>query len=61
MLLAINMPKMNGFEVLKKLKSDEAHKKIPIIMLTSSNSDDDKAKSLLMRQDNEFYRKRFNG
>ena len=41
MLLDINMPKMNGFEVLEKLKTDVRHKKMPIIMLTTSEREKD--------------------
>ncbi|MGN0384990.1 MAG: diguanylate cyclase domain-containing protein [Lachnospiraceae bacterium] len=36
-LLDINMPEMDGFEVLEVIKSDEAHKDIPIIFLTADN------------------------
>ena len=35
-LLDIKMPKVNGFEVLKKLKSEEKTKDIPIIIYSSS-------------------------
>jgi len=34
-LLDLILPKMNGFDVLKKLKEDEATKDIPIIVLTN--------------------------
>lgn len=34
-LLDIMMPKMNGLEALEKLKSDQATKKIPVVMLTN--------------------------
>ncbi|UQN10127.1 response regulator [Deinococcus sp. QL22] len=35
-LLDINMPKMNGFEVLKAMKTDARLKSIPVVMLTTS-------------------------
>lgn len=35
-LLDINMPKINGIEVLEKLKSDERTRDVPVVMLTSS-------------------------
>jgi len=44
-LLDINMPKMNGIEVLGKLKSDPGYKMIPIVMLTTSKRDQDKIES----------------
>lgn len=44
-LLDINMPKLNGFQVLEKLKAGEDTKMIPVIMLTSSRSEQDIAKS----------------
>lgn len=40
-LLDINMPKMSGLEVLGQVKCDAALKQIPIIMLTTSSSDND--------------------
>lgn len=40
-LLDLKMPKVNGIEVLQKLKSDERTKSIPIIVLTSSKEDPD--------------------
>lgn len=38
-LLDINMPKMSGFDVAKKMKEDEVTKKIPIFMMTSLKQD----------------------
>lgn len=40
-LLDINMPRVSGFEFLEKIKKDDEFKQIPIIMLTSSISDQD--------------------
>ncbi len=40
-LLDLNMPKMDGAEFLKIIKADKALKKIPIVILTTSNSDRD--------------------
>ncbi len=40
-LLDLKMPKMNGIDVLKKIKSDERTRKIPIVVLTSSKEDPD--------------------
>lgn len=40
-LLDLNMPKMDGTEFLKIVKADSALKKIPVVILTTSNSDRD--------------------
>jgi two-component system response regulator len=40
-LLDINLPKMSGLDVLRRLRSEEATKLIPVIMLTTSNDDRD--------------------
>jgi len=44
-LLDLNMPKMNGTEFMQIVKADEALRRIPIIVLTTSNSDQDIYKS----------------
>lgn len=38
LLLDINLPKKNGFEVLKYIKEDDNLKHIPVIMLTTSSA-----------------------
>ena len=44
-LLDLNMPKMNGIEFMRIIKADEVLQRIPIIVLTTSNSDQDISKS----------------
>ncbi|MBZ0167489.1 MAG: response regulator [Candidatus Omnitrophica bacterium] len=44
-LMDINMPKLNGFDALRKLKEDGQLRSIPVIMLTSSNNEQDVAMS----------------
>jgi CheY-like chemotaxis protein len=44
-LMDINMPRMNGLELLKIMKSDERLKIVPVIMLTTSAQDEDRYES----------------
>lgn len=44
-ILDVNLPFKNGLEVLEIIKSDEATKSIPVIMLTTSSSEKDILKS----------------
>ncbi|MBL9216252.1 MAG: response regulator [Opitutaceae bacterium] len=45
MLLDIKMPKVNGLEVLRAIKSDPALRTLPVVMLTSSREEPDLAES----------------
>lgn len=42
-LLDIMMPKINGYEVCRRLKTDAQYRQIPIVMLTAKSQDMDKA------------------
>jgi CheY-like chemotaxis protein len=40
-LLDLNLPRMGGREVLAEIKGDEALKRIPVVVLTTSKSEED--------------------
>lgn len=44
-LLDINLPGMNGFEILQYVRTRTAYKNIPVVMFTSSDSEGDIKKS----------------
>jgi CheY-like chemotaxis protein len=44
-LLDLNMPKMSGMEFLQELRSDANLQTIPVVVLTTSNQDQDRVKA----------------
>lgn len=45
LLLDLKMPKVDGFEVLRRVRADERLKHVPIVILSSSNEEKDVAKA----------------
>lgn len=45
-LLDLNLPKMDGYEVCRRLKADISYRLIPVVVLTSSESADEKTKAV---------------
>lgn len=58
-VLDVLMPKLNGFEVLKALRAEEATMSVPVIMLTASVQDRDVARGFEIGAD-DYLRKPFN-
>ncbi len=42
----MNMPQMDGIELIKSMKEDSAYKGIPIIMLTTESDDEERERGL---------------
>lgn len=50
-LLDISLPGISGFEVLAELRSQEAYKRLPIVMLTAHGREVEKEKGLALGAD----------
>ena len=44
-LLDLKMPRVDGIEVLKRIKADERTRRIPVVVMTSSEEESDLAKT----------------
>lgn len=58
-LLDIKLPKMDGFEVLKKLKGNKETADIPVILLTNLSQKEDRDKGLEMGADDYLVKAHF--
>jgi two-component system response regulator len=45
MLLDLNLPRIGGLEVLRRVRQDERTKLLPVVVLTSSQEDEDRIRS----------------
>ncbi len=53
-VLDVNMPRMDGYQVCMRLKRDPNTRHIPVIMITSNDSSDDALKGLEAGADDYF-------
>ncbi|MBU1292393.1 response regulator [Patescibacteria group bacterium] len=58
-LLDIVLPKMDGFEVLKKIKEDESIKEIPVVLLTNLGQKNEVEKGLSLGADEYIIKAHF--
>ena len=47
-LTDINMPIMDGLKLVKRVRSDEVHKDIPIIIITTEGAEEDRQRALAL-------------
>jgi two-component system chemotaxis response regulator CheY len=44
----INMPIMDGLKLVKRIRTDEVHKDVPIIIITTEGSSEDRSRALAL-------------
>ncbi len=54
-LLDLNIPKVDGFEVLRRIRASERYVSLPVIIFTSSDSPSDRREAA--KQANGYFRK----
>lgn len=47
-LTDINMPMMNGFQLIKRIRTDPVHRDTPVIVITTEGSPEDKQRALVV-------------
>ena len=48
-LLDLNLPKISGLEVLRRVREDRSLKDVPVVVLTSSNEESDRSRAQSLR------------
>jgi two-component system, chemotaxis family, response regulator Rcp1 len=54
-LLDLNLPKIDGFEVLRTIRASEEFRDLPVIVITSSDSPEDRSRTAALGA--EYFRK----
>jgi two-component system, chemotaxis family, chemotaxis protein CheY len=47
-LTDINMPIMDGLKLVKRIRSDEVHKQVPIVIITTEGAQEDRTRALAL-------------
>jgi two-component system response regulator len=55
-LLDLKMPRMDGLEVLQRMRADERTRVLPVVVLTTSSEDKDRVESYMLGA-NSYVRK----
>lgn len=55
-LLDLKLPKIDGLEVLRRIRADERTQLLPVVLLTSSNEEEDRLKGYMLGA-NSYVRK----